>query len=234
MLSALQAPQPWFSVQSEFQALLVQGSAQAAEWSSVHSQYIAVGGSPEWDSVVWCRLHRLFKVLQVLTSVCKNGPWDFVLVPYLFKTPNLVPILEGIKQLWLWWSQRCSWIFQRQTSSNGVHTCKNFVLHPAVCAFLAKCFFFFFSFPCLSLLSLPFLHSPHCDCSAKTRLKKMSFLFYCIILPFDLVMLNRMSYNVESAKSVLFSHLCNLLENVKDFLCNTHITKNNKEALHGK
>lgn len=37
MLSALQAPQPWCSIQSEFQALLVQGLAQAAEWSSVHS-----------------------------------------------------------------------------------------------------------------------------------------------------------------------------------------------------
>lgn len=37
LLSALQAPQPWFGIPSEFQALLVQGSAQAAEWSSFHS-----------------------------------------------------------------------------------------------------------------------------------------------------------------------------------------------------
>lgn len=47
MLSALQGPQPGFGVQSEFQALLVQGLAQAAEWSSVHSQYIVNGGSAE-------------------------------------------------------------------------------------------------------------------------------------------------------------------------------------------
>lgn len=44
LLSAVQAPYPSFGIPSEFQALLVQGSAQAAEWSSVHSQYIAVGG----------------------------------------------------------------------------------------------------------------------------------------------------------------------------------------------
>lgn len=80
-----------------------------------------------------------------------------------------------------------------------------------------------FSFPYFSLLSLSFLHSLHCDCSANARLKKMSFLFYCIILPFDLVMLNR-SYNVESAKSVLFSKVCSLLK-MLDLLCNTHITK---------
>lgn len=84
--------------------------------------------------------------------------------------------------------------------------------------------FVFFSLS-FSKLSLTFPHPLHCDCSAKTRLKKMSFLFYCIILPFDLVMLNRMSYNVESAKSVLFSQVCNLLRHVKDFLCNTRITK---------
>lgn len=58
--------------------------------------------------------------------------------------------------------------------------------------------------------------------------KRCLSFFYCIILPFDLVMLNRMSYNVESAKSVLFSKVCNLLWNVKDFLCNTHITKTTK------
>lgn len=33
-LSGLQPPQPQFGIQSEFQALLVRGSAQAAEWSS--------------------------------------------------------------------------------------------------------------------------------------------------------------------------------------------------------
>lgn len=48
MLSALQVPHPWFGISSEFPALQVQGSAQAAEWSSVHSQYITVGGSPEY------------------------------------------------------------------------------------------------------------------------------------------------------------------------------------------
>lgn len=96
---------------------------------------------------------------------------------------------------------------------------KTLCFTPAVCVIVAKCSLFLFSsflspFPHFSLLSLPFLHSPHCDCSAKTRLKKMSFLFYCIILPFDLVMLNRMSYNVESAKSVLFSQVCDLLQDV--------------------
>lgn len=48
-------------------------------------------------SIVWWRLLRLFKVLQVheLLSICKNGPWDFVLVPYLFKKlPVSVPVLE--------------------------------------------------------------------------------------------------------------------------------------------
>lgn len=53
LLSALQAPHLWFGNPSEFQALLVQGSAQAAEWSSVHSQYIAVGGSPVYETQ-WC------------------------------------------------------------------------------------------------------------------------------------------------------------------------------------
>lgn len=74
---------------------------------------------------------------------------------------------------------------------------------PSCLCFHGQVLSFFFSY--FSMLSLPFLHSLHCDSSAKTRLKKkMSFLFYCIILPFDLVVLNRMSYNVESAKSVSF------------------------------
>lgn len=56
--------------------------------------------------------------------------------------------------------------------------------------------------------------------------KRCLSFFYCIILPFDLVTLKRMSYNVESAKSVLFYQVCNLFKNnVKDFLCNIHITK---------
>lgn len=65
---------------------------------------------------------------------------------------------------------------------------------------------------CPSLLSLPCLRSPLCDCSADARLNKMSFLFQCIILPFDLDTLSRMSNNVKSAKSVLFSKACKVLE----------------------
>lgn len=50
------------------------------------------------QNIVWCRLHRLFTVLELL-SIFKNGPWDFVLVPYLFKAPDFsFPVLEGIKQ----------------------------------------------------------------------------------------------------------------------------------------
>lgn len=163
-----------------------------------------------WDSMMWCRLHRLLKVLQVRELLFAKMVHGILFWSRIFlELPISVPILEGIKQLWLWWSQRCLWIFQRWTSSNGVHTCKNFVLHPAVCVSRGQVLSFF-PFLYFSLLSSPFLHSLHCDCSAKTRLKKMSFLFYCIILPFDLVMLIRMSYNVESAKSVLFSDVCNL------------------------
>lgn len=55
--SALQAPHSWFGSPSEFQSLLVQGPTQAAEWSSIHSQYIVVGGLPE--SVV--SRHSLFE-----------------------------------------------------------------------------------------------------------------------------------------------------------------------------
>lgn len=125
-----------------------------------------------------------------------------------------VPVLEGVKLLWLWWSRRRLWIFQRYPSSNGAHTCKNIVLHPALCFSL---FFLFgvFILPCFSPFDLPFLHSSRCDCSVNARLKKkekktMSFLFRCIILPFDFDTLKRMSYNVESAKSVLFSRVWNL------------------------
>lgn len=145
----------------------------------------------------------------------------------LLKLPISVPILKGIKQLWLWWSQRCSLIFQRKTSSNGVHICKKPCASPSCFCFhgqvLSSSLLFYFT-----QISLTFHHPLHRDCSAKTRPKKMSFLFYCIILPFDLVMLNGMSYNVESAKSVLFSQVCNLLRNVRDFLCYTCKTKRTK------
>lgn len=43
-----------------------------------------------------------------------------------------------------------------------------------------------------------------CDCSRQAK-NKMSFLFYCTLLPFDLAMLNGRGYNVKSGKSVLCS-----------------------------
>lgn len=55
----------------------------------------------------------------------------------------------------------------------------------------------------------------HCSAKIQTGLKKIIiitivmrclFFFYRIILPSDSVTLKRMSYNVKSAKSVLFSH----------------------------
>lgn len=239
-LSGLQAPQPRFGIQSEFQALLVQGSAQAAEWSSgpfvVHCSWRF---TRLWDSVVWRRLHsHRFKVIQVLDllSICKNGPWDFGFfwVPYLFLNSRFQ---------FPFWKALSNFGFD---GHSGVYEYFRGKLLAMVCT-LAKTLCFtrllvfpwpsaVFSFPYLSLSNLPFLHSLHCDCSARTRLKKKRCLsfFYCIILPFDLVMLIRMSYNVESAKSVLFSHVCNLSRNVNDFLCNTHITKITKKALHGK
>ncbi len=82
----------------------------------------------------------------------------------------LVPILKSIKQLRLWWSQRCLWIFQRLTSSNGVHTCKTNNNKKTLCS--TRLFLFPLpSFVFFSQLSLTFLHPLHCDCSAKTRLK---------------------------------------------------------------
>lgn len=79
---------------------------------------------------------------------------------------------------------------------------------PSCLCFYGQVLSFFIFWVCFFLCHC---HSFHCDCSANARLKKMSFLFYCIILPCDLVMLTRISYNVDSAKSVLFCKVCNLL-----------------------
>jgi len=81
-----------------------------------------------WDSMVWYRQQRVINnsvesvlVLQglELLSICKNGSWDFIFVPYLFKTHFSVPDLEGTKLPWLWWWQRClgelqSWLVHLQ------------------------------------------------------------------------------------------------------------------------
>lgn len=57
--------------------------------------------------------------------------------------------------------------------------------------------------------------------------KRCLSVFYCIILPFDLVMLNRMSFNVESAKSVLLFKVSAI--NVQEFLCkHSHKPKDQK------
>lgn len=62
-----------------------------------------------WDSMVWCRLHRLIKVLQLknfcLFAKMVHGILFWFLI--FLKLQISVPVLEGIKQLWLWWSQRC-------------------------------------------------------------------------------------------------------------------------------
>lgn len=106
LLSALQAPHSCFGISSEFQALLVQGSAQAAEWSSVHSQYIAVGGSPEY-----CVM-RTTQTIQGFTGFrasvyLQKWSMGFVLVPYLFKAPDFsFPFWKALSNYSFWWSQR--------------------------------------------------------------------------------------------------------------------------------
>lgn len=171
---------------------------------------------------MWCRRQRLFKnsvesvlVLQglELLSICKSGPWDFVSVPYLFKNTRIsVPVLEGIKLLWLLMVTKMFMNISEGSVEQWCAHLQKLCASPSHLCFYGQVEFLFFLllffFPYFPLLHSPFLHSLHCDCSANARLKKMSFLFQCIILPFDLDTLKRMSYNVESAKSVLFSAIC--------------------------
>lgn len=182
------------------------------------------------QNIVWCRLHRLFTVLELL-SIFKNGPWDFVLVPYLFKAPDFsFPVLEGIKQPRLLMVTK---MFMNISEANFEQWCahlQKLCASPSCLCFhgrVLSCFFLFFPFVSHRYVCHVFILFIVTALPVPGWKRCLSF-FYCIILPFDLVMLNRMSYNVESAKSVLFSKVCNLLWNVKDFLCNTHITKTTK------
>lgn len=86
---------------------------------------------------------------------------------------------------------------------------KNFVLHPTVCKVIFLPFFVLFSHLVFLLHHQSLVHHYFvlhtATVIASGRLKKMSFFFpQCIILPFDLDSVNRMSYNVDCAKSVLF------------------------------
>lgn len=130
------------------------------------------------QNIVWCRLHRLFTVLELL-SIFKNGPWDFVLVPYLFKAPDFsFPVLEGIKQPRLLMVTK---MFMNISEANFEQWCahlQKLCASPSCLCFhgrVLSCFFV--SFPLFLTIRLPCLHSLHCDCSASARLKKMSFLF---------------------------------------------------------
>lgn len=71
-------------------------------------------------------------------------------------------------------------------------------------------FFYFFLYTVWFAISSFFMSMPGWLKNRKKR--KMSFLFQCRILPFDFDMFKRMSYNVESAKSVLFSKVCDPFE----------------------
>lgn len=92
-----------------------------------------------------------------------------------------------------------------------------------------------------SELGSPFLrHSPHhIHCSAKSRLdekikkkKRCLSFFYRIILPSDLVLLKRMSYNVTEVLSLFyFTMFCK--RNVSYFLHSTH-KQNSTSALYGE
>lgn len=118
-------------------------------------------------------------------------------------------------------------MFMNISEVNVLKWCAHFAKTLCFTELLSRPSTVFFAFLGLYQLDLPFPHSPHCDCSLKSRLKKKRCLsfFYCIILPFYLVMLKRMSYNVESAKSVLFSQACNLKKKKNISCVNIHITK---------
>lgn len=87
MLSALRASHPWCWLR----ALLVQGSAQAAESSSVYSSLVQL----EFLQLrfVCCKFYYLY-----LFSFLKKGGWSlgFILVPFK-KKQLLSPILQSIK-----------------------------------------------------------------------------------------------------------------------------------------
>lgn len=192
LLSALQALHLWFGNPSEFQALLVQGSAQAAEWSSVHSQYIAGGGSPVYETQ-WCNVDyrdysrilsslRWFYRVQNFCLFAKmvHGIlfWSLIFLKLQFQFPFWKALsnygFDGHKDVYEYF---------RGKLLAMVRTLAKTLCFTQLRVFLRPSTVFFF--PYRSLLSLPFRHSLHCDCSANARLKKMSFLFYCIILPFD-------------------------------------------------
>lgn len=178
------------------------------------------------QNIVWCRLHREFKVVQVLEllSVCKYGPWDFVLVPYLFK----VPVLEGIKQLRLRWSKRLFMNISEGKLLALVCTLAKMLCPTQLYVFSWPSSVFFLSL-CFTVTFAIFFILFIVTALPMPGWKRCLSVFYCIILPFDLVMLNRMSYNVESAKSVLF-----FLQSMFKMSCvNTHINQKIKNALHG-
>lgn len=116
------------------------------------------------------------------------------------------------------------------------HFAKTFCASPSA-LFMAKyCRFLSLDF---SELGSPFLrHSPHhIHCSAKSRLdekikKRCLSFFYRKILPSDLVLLKRMSYNVTEVLS-LFYFIMFRKRNVSYFLHSTH-KQNSISALHGE
>lgn len=125
-----------------------------------------------------CDVDYIDTVLELL-SIFKNGPWDFVLVPYLFKAPDFsFPVLEGIKQPRLLMVTK---MFMNISEANFEQWCahlQKLCASPSCLCFhgrVLSCFFV--SFPLFLTIRLPCLHSLHCDCSASARLKKMSFLF---------------------------------------------------------
>ena len=104
-----------------------------------------------------------------LLSICKNGFGPFLKLRLLFPFWKAFSnyVFDGHKDVYEY--------FRRKLLAT-VRTLAKTLCFTQLCVFFRPSTFFFF-FPYLSLLSLPFLHSLHCDCSASARLKKDVFPF---------------------------------------------------------